>query len=454
MATENQPWEATGAAPPIVYRWAWPLALCGLVAVVIGAIVGNFADSIHSDIDDPMFDPMFGANGVWAAARLIFTVGGMIAVGFAVSLRPKALMLALATLTGIVARYGDAFHADWDSARMLAGFGMVVAGAGAIILGGPELIASLFSKPGWIRPLRRFAVSALLFFQFGSLCVAVTAPGAQPWIGAELAERVYRPYQQCVYLTNAYHFYSPEPGPAYMLWFCIYYDNDEQGKAETAEARWVTLPNRPGDMKDPLSITYYRRLSVTATAFSPSQVQSIPDDVTRARILRTQGKSGIPLHPQFMPLQNQYLLPQDQVRYHMLPAFVQHLAKSQEAQHGDPNVKIKWIKVYMVEHRILTPADLEIGMDFYDAPTYKPFFMGEFDVNGKLRDPNDAMLYWMVPILFVPKHPPVPDYYTPKNHPEEFKLFDGVETHSGFKAPIPHFWQDKEEPKSKKAEGQ
>jgi hypothetical protein len=447
MATENQPWEATGAAPPMVYRWAWPMALGSLAAVVIGAIIGNIADAGKED-------PMAGASGPLAALRVLFALGGMIAAGLAVSLRPKALMLGLAMLTYLVACYGGAFHADWDSARILAGFGAIVAGIGMVILGGPELIASLLGKPSLIRPLRRIAISVLLFFQFGSLCVAVTAPGAQPWIGAQLAERVYRAYQQCVYLTNAYHFYSPEPGPAYMLWFCIYYDNDDNGKAETAEARWITLPNRPGDMKDPLAITYYRRLSVTATAFSPAQIPGLSDDVTRARILRTQGKNGIPLHPEFMPMQNQYLMPQDNVRYHMLPAFVKHLSKSKEAQHGDPNVKIKWIKVYMVEHKILTPADLEIGMDFYDAPTYKPYFMGDFDVNGNLRDPNDAMLYWMVPILFEPKHPPVPNYYTPKNHPDEFKLYDGVEVHSGFKAPIPRYWQDKEETKSKKAEGQ
>jgi hypothetical protein len=226
----------------------------------------------------------------------------------------------------------------------------------------------------------------------------------------------------------------------------VYYDNDDKN-TDTAEAIWITLPKRPGDMIDPLSLTYYRRLSITATAYAPTQVQTLPDDVYRARILATQGKNGIPLHPEFMPLTLQYLVPQDQVRYHMLPSFVRHVAKSPEAQHNDPNVKIKWIKVYMVEHRIITPPALENGIDFYDAPTYKPYFFGEFDAEGNLRNPNDPMLYWMVPILFMPKNPPVPDYYTPKNHPNDFKLIDGVELHSGFKAPINHY------PQSKKAEG-
>ncbi|HLW64243.1 MAG TPA: hypothetical protein VKS79_02915 [Gemmataceae bacterium] len=444
MANEAQPWEATGAAPPIVYTWARPMAWGGFAAVAIGAIIGNIADAGNQD-------PMAGTHGVLAALRAIFAVGGIIAVGLAVSLRPTALMLVLATATGLLAHYADAFHADWDSARMLAGFLAVLAGTGAIIRGGPELVAYLFGNPSLIRPARRIAITALLFFHFGSLCVAVTAPGAQPWIGAQFAQRVYRCYQQSMYLTNAYHFYSPEPGPAYMLWFCVYYDNDDPAKTDKAEARWVSLPKRPEDMMDPLAITYYRRLSITATAFAPSQVQSLPDDVTRARYLRTQGKDGIPLHPQFS-MQTQYLMPQDNVRVYMLPAFVKHLAHSKEAQHGNSNVKIKWIKVYMVEHSIVTPADLEIGMDFYDAPTYKPYFMGEFDTEGNLRDPNDPMLYWMLPILFEPKHPPIPSYYTVKNHPEAYKLFDGVEKHCGFKAPVPHYWQDKEESKSKKAE--
>src|SRR5262249_52448964 len=137
---------------------------------------------------------------------------------------------------------------------------------------------------------------------------------------------------------------------------------------------------------------------------------------------------------------------QDHVRYHMMPSFVRHVVKSDEAQHGDARVKIKSIKVYMVEHRLLTPADLELGIEFYDAPTYKPYFMGEFDTEGNLRNPNDPLLYWLVPILYVPKKP-VPDYYTPKDHPDDYKLFDSVEKHSGFRAPIKNY------PESKKAEG-
>ncbi|HEV3146789.1 MAG TPA: hypothetical protein VGZ47_23080, partial [Gemmataceae bacterium] len=436
-----QPWEATGAAPPIVYRWVWPLAIGGLAAVVIGAIVGSTADAANPN------DPLAGTRGVLAALRLIFTIGGMIAVGLAVSLRPtKALLLALAAVTCFIARYGDAFHAEWDSARMFAGFGAIVATVATFLMAAPLGIASLLQRPDLVRPVRYALVSALVLLHFGGIGTAVTSPGAQPWVTGMLSQKVYRPYLQCVYLTNAYHFYSPEPGPAYMLWFCVYYDNDDKN-TDTAEAIWITLPKRPGDMIDPLSLTYYRRLSITATAYAPTQVQTLPDDVYRARILATQGKNGIPLHPEFMPLTLQYLVPQDQVRYHMLPSFVRHVAKSPEAQHNDPNVKIKWIKVYMVEHRIITPPALENGIDFYDAPTYKPYFFGEFDAEGNLRNPNDPMLYWMVPILFMPKNPPVPDYYTPKNHPNDFKLIDGVELHSGFKAPINHY------PQSKKAEG-
>ena len=28
-----------------------------------------------------------------------------------------------------------------------------------------------------------------------------------------------------------------------------------------------------------------------------------------------------------------------------------------------------------------------------------PYFMGEFDADGKLKDPNDPYLYWLIPIL-------------------------------------------------------
>ena len=37
--------------------------------------------------------------------------------------------------------------------------------------------------------------------------------------------RVYRPYLNLLYMTNAYHFYSPDPGTSSVMWFAVYYDD-------------------------------------------------------------------------------------------------------------------------------------------------------------------------------------------------------------------------------------
>jgi hypothetical protein len=37
--------------------------------------------------------------------------------------------------------------------------------------------------------------------------------------------------------------------------------------------------------------------------------------------------------------------------------------------------------------------------DPYDKSSYLPFFVGEYDTDGKLVNPFDPMLFWVVPII-------------------------------------------------------
>ena len=41
---------------------------------------------------------------------------------------------------------------------------------------------------------------------------------------------------------------------------------------------------------------------------------------------------------------------------------------------------------------------LRAGRDPYNASLYMPYYQGAFDKDGKLIDPTDPMLYWLVPI--------------------------------------------------------
>src|SRR5262249_23259276 len=105
---------------------------------------------------------------------------------------------------------------------------------------------------------RRLVASLLVLFHFGGILTAVTAvqphgnaPG--PWLPMTVWNLVYRPYLQFVYLNNAYHFYSPEPGPPTLVWFCVEFE----GKAKP---EWVKLITRE---ECATRLKYQRMLALT-----------------------------------------------------------------------------------------------------------------------------------------------------------------------------------------------
>jgi hypothetical protein len=66
----------------------------------------------------------------------------------------------------------------------------------------------------------------------------------------------------------------------------------------------------------------------------------------------------------------------------------------------DPAIPVTGVKIYRVVHRILSPQELAEGFD-YDYPTsFVPFYQGEFDTDGNLKNPRDPLLYWVIPILW------------------------------------------------------
>ena len=192
----------------------------------------------------------------------------------------------------------------------------------------------------------------------------------------------------------------------------------------------MKFPRRPQDMTDPLALSYYRRLSLTMRVedFQPSPVT---DEMKRARTMRALGKDGIPIHPEYIPIENQYIMPTDAVREFILPSYVRHVAHLKELQHPE-GLAIDTIRVYRVIHRILHPQILQ-ARGPYDPTTYEPFYLGEFDTEGRLVDPSDPLLYWMIPIVWVPdqRKGAIEPWHTPRTHPDEFILIDGVRLHNG-----------------------
>jgi hypothetical protein len=357
-----------------------------------------------------------------ATVRLLLVLVGGVTAGSAVSLAPgKWVLWALAAVAAVAGRFGIPDH--WDSFRMLAGVLAAVAAAGAVLAALPRTAALGLISAGFL-------------FHFSSIFTATISPPATPWMAFQLNARVFQPYSTFAYLGNAYHFYSPEPGPASHLFFLIYYERyevDEKTGKEVIdpatgkpkpildpatgkpkiEAGWETMPRRPEQVKDPLGVSYYRRLALTElvagtipdymtpASFEKSDAYKRRTDVDRG-LVTGYPKIPIPYPPDGDPPYSQYRVPQvDKSRY-LLPSYARHML----IEYTRPGWQAVRLKLYRLEHRILPPQDYDKrftgtgqALEPYHPTTYKPFFLGEFDRDGNLVDPQDPMLYWLVPIV-------------------------------------------------------
>ncbi len=309
--------------------------------------------------------------GPWATpVRLVFLGVGLLAAGGAVAIRPSSpRVVALAGVAAGLAWGG--MSPEWDSVRLVVSVLGVVALAAALLLLLPRL-------------LRRLVVSLLVVLHFGGILCAVLSVPPQPWLAAYLWTYCYRSYLEFMYLNNAYHFYSPDPGPASLLWFRIQYADET--------ARWVKLPNK-GDF--PLAINYQRRLSL---AESTNQLMANPAgfDFRLDQRMRAGNERGIKMHPDIAPVFQ--LREPNPYSKGMLKTYARHVA------HAYPHLEqsetpVTGVKVYRVIHTIPPARDFANGIDPLDETLYLPYYQGEFDPDGNLKDPQDPFLYWLIPIL-------------------------------------------------------
>lgn len=410
-------------------RWRWlredplPSLLVGLAAGVMGAAIARLWPGCPGPI------------------RAGLVVGSLLAAGAAVSLRPKSwAVVGVAAVVGWLAWFGT--DPAWDSARLLVAILTGIAGSAAFLLSlSPGL--GLLSVVLWGRAqasqtelrelqqrgervgqvLSRTAVSLFIVFHFCGILTAINnvpLPNGQPaWVANQLWTRVYRPYLTFFYLNNAYHFYSPEPGPACLLWYYIEYSD--------GSARWVKVPNRQEHAKDPLAMEYYRRLSIAENANQLMPV-GVPADGRPRRIKGEQ--MGIPspeeitLHMSWVP---QYRMPAENTK-RITESYIRHVARTnppppRRAGQGEflailatapadglagfswaglfqlRPVEIVGIKFYRVMHMMLQPSQFGQGEDPLDPVLFLPYYHGEFDRHGQLKDPHDPLLYWLIPIL-------------------------------------------------------
>jgi hypothetical protein len=243
-----------------------------------------------------------------------------------------------------------------------------------------------------------------------------------------------------MYLNNAYRFYSPEPGPASLLWFCIEYQPSPDG---SRNLRWVKVPAmdkdghhiRPDDSPLWPNVEYTRRLSMAeSTSFPGPSIFSFPngDVLIRARD-EEAARRGLPtLQLLNTPLDFQYREPND-LSKKWIAQYARHVAHTYRHQ-TRPDLEVIAVKVYKVLHMIITPAQLvgsrdRPGLEPDDPTLYAPYYMGEFDKDGNMtpacqtlawyadrqvwdvarstdgRLQRDGLLYWWIPIIRLNANP-------------------------------------------------
>jgi hypothetical protein len=354
-----------------------------------------------------------GGTWMWIVPSVLFASG--VAVGSAVALRARnAVIVGLAGLAALIGSYGFV-TINWDSAVLLYRVLAAIAAAGAILVALPGV---------W----RRLAATGMILFHFGGILVAVTSvPPNTVWLSNYAWCYLYHPYLQFLYFNNAYHFYAPEPGPAFLLWFLVEYEKDADGR----HWRWVKVPEldhdgnylRPQGGRLWPKVEYTRRLSLANYAGMPGTQPGNLEALMRRRLAAGQLRE-VPIHPT-IPINNQHHYPAPMSRLY-LRDYVRHVASTYKCP-KNPELQVRNVKVYYVIHQLIGPGMMAQGERPDDPAQYLPVYMGEFDAHGNFTDYLDAdqptgagdpFLYWLIPIVkdqgghvtnYVLKHANVPD---------------------------------------------
>jgi hypothetical protein len=356
-----------------------------LVGLILAAGLSLLRLAMNSFIDPEKVSlaPVWGFLGIATA----------VISGAGLSLRPGsqiAWLLSAAT-AGFL---GFFVFPEWDSFALLGKVGAAVCLIVAITLFLPMNLRLAF-------------FGGCIVMHYLGIISAVTSPTPRPWLSQQTWTRVFRPYLHFTYMNNAYQFYSPDPGPARLVWCCVEYQPKEDKlkeypmppkDGERGYFRWIKVPLRTTDMVDPLGQSYYRRLSITEYLNNLSIPNySMTQNELRAIENRRNVREDIPRHPEYV--QYAYQPPNTLVQQLYLPSYARRLA----IESAHPDFEIKHLRIYRVTHNIIAPHEFR-GTETtprvspYDPTTYQAFYQGKYDKDGNLLDPFDPMLFWLLPI--------------------------------------------------------
>ncbi len=451
--------------PPLPPKLGRTMLLAGVAICALVGLAGLIADGVAVSTQPAEMQerlkwtaPQPGVPGAEKGspgerARLLAEIGRTMPLS---TLRLAAVAIGLAGVVGGVYLLGGGWRAwlvaagagvfvgfgfplHWDSMRLVVWVGAALAAAAA----------GLSAMPAkW----RYSLLAGAAVVHFLGLLVSSSLPETQgrpgPWVSGQLSGWVYFDYKHFAYQTNAYHFYSPNPGPASKYAILLDYDIADPdapgGTKQTAE--WVELPRRRTDYRDPLGLTYYRRLSVTelpsfgtvGTQLPASWEKGLVMESRKANELGQAGRLPVPgASTSFVEMDlSQYNLPSADSRRLVFPSYVRHIA----AEYGGPRTTpdgrvllhtVTKVRLFRLEHRILDPYQIldrvlpeeakraaqdpkyqpkvEPGSDPFHPSSYSPYYLGEYAADGTLLNPNDPLLYWHLPVGSPPPNPDRPN---------------------------------------------
>jgi len=406
-------------APEPAYARPWPLLGAGLGLAVLAWWQPHIWKGAPEVVSGPVRFLLLVAAGAVLLAALVFRFRR---AGW--DLPSRIETAAMVSLCGIGAIAGYfAMAPEWVSGKVLLGALFILCLAGTVLILLPSVA-------------RRVVLSLIVLFHFAGLATAITVvdpPGdTGPWLSKQLWLRVYRPYLSFLYLTNAYHFYSPNPGPPALLWFAVQYDDGSYV--------WVKLPDRANS---PVGMHYQRMLALPEHSFAA--MPRLP--VTNAELRQLHARelaagtpkerlTSLPAGTWEAILHRRYKASHDQVLYALkdqpgkgLPIpFIRDEYMNWGVQYREPNEYSKQIlgsvakrvmidapardgarprsvKMYRVVANLISPYELASGIDPLEKTKHWGYFLGEYDATGRLLDPREPFLYWYLPIVKV-----APDY--------------------------------------------
>jgi hypothetical protein len=378
MAQEHAAPAATEQGP--VWLRPWRVLLTGSGAVLLGTILISF--------DGPVVTPV----------RLILMLAGLIAGGLAVQRHlagageelddrvESAGFIAVYSLAGIVGFLG--MQDDWFSGRIFFAFFICATIGGSLLMLMPRV---------W----RRLAATVLVLLHFGGIVTASASSGmggGEPaWLPSELMTYVYRPYLYPMYLVNAYHFYAPDPGASTLAWYRVEY--------EDGSYRWIKFPDRAAT-ETPLHYQRHMGMAESLNSRSPTPPPEVFEKLWKRR--SRVGKQPPRQYAGLIPIREDIsywaqFTPPAEYTQKMLESYARFVCLNYPNP-DDPSKRAVRVKVYRVYYKIPSPGELLGGADPYDDNLKRPFFMGEFDADGKLLTPfglderGDPFLYWEIPM--------------------------------------------------------